>query len=172
MKLDYSVGIVSFCPDLTARMAQSLPVGVLLVGNLVNDEQSEGGLAAVYVPQLEVVPKLDPMTREVLMSVAELLQSHVSEVVSADPAVPPVEIVRSLHDKLRNSLFVSEISDERSIRLDGDFRASLETVLHGSFARALSTAGVSVAEPERYRKIPELQHIQRFERPSIQTAHC
>ena len=112
MKLTYSCAIVSFCPDLTARDAPSLPVGVLLVGEI-----SKHRLASVLVPSVRV-PRLDDITREVLMSVPDLLRLHVDEVLTEDITLPAAEVLRRLHEKLRNTLFVSEISDDKVVELD------------------------------------------------------
>jgi hypothetical protein len=178
MRLEYSCGIVSFCPDLRAREATSLPVGVLLVGNLVDSEGVvREGLAAVFVPPLDIGPVLDPMSKEVLMSVADLMRLHVDEVVEANPVASPVEIVSTLHDKLRNSLFVSDIRPERSHDLGLDFPLELLELLRATFADAVHNAGWpatdALSEPERpVPDIPQLHQIHRFDRPGERAARC
>jgi hypothetical protein len=155
-----------------------LPVGALLVGNLVDSEGAvTEGLAAVFVPHLDIGPVLDPMSREVLMSVADLMRLHVDEVVEANPVASPVEIVSTLHDKLRNSLFVSDIRPERSYELGLDFSRELIELLRATFADAVHdagwTAGERLAEPTRpIPDIPQLHQIHRFERPVDRVARC
>ena len=164
MRMQYSYGIVSFCPDLTSSSAESFPVGALLVGNLLD---SDDGVAAVLVPALANAEVLDPMTREVLMSVSDLLRLHVDEVISEDRAAAPKTIVTRLHDKLRNSLFVSEISAETTTSVEAG--ADVVALLEAAFLSAVDAdSRVDISAPTN--KLPDLNFIHRFTRPSGQAA--
>jgi hypothetical protein len=135
VKLTYSRAIVSFCPDLTSRDAGAVPVGVFLVGD-TNGE----GLASLLVPRLRGL-RVDEITREVLMSVPDLLRLHVEEVLSENVNLPAAEILRRLHEKLRNTLFVSDISEERMVELDEPLAASLQQLLADEYDAAVGRQG-------------------------------
>ena len=135
MKLTYSCAIVSFCPDLTSPAVPSLPVGVLLVGQV-----GEHGLASVLVPNL-IGPRLDDITREVLMSVPDLLRLHVDEVLAEDVSLPAAQILRRLHEKLRNTLFVSEILDEKSTEVDEPVQTRVTNLLLEEYKTAVERQG-------------------------------
>lgn len=135
MELTYSCAIVSLCPDLTSRSEPSWPVGVLLVGEL-----GDHGLASVLVPSLVGRP-MDDITREVLMSVPDLLRLHVDEVLAEDVTLPTAEILRGLHEKLRNTLFVSEILDEKTAQLGEPFEAAVASLLLDEYKAAAERGG-------------------------------
>jgi hypothetical protein len=143
-----------------------------LVGNLVDREgAAKEGLVAVFVPQLDIGPILDPMSREVLMSVADLMRLHVDEVVGTNPTASPVEIVSALHDKLRNSLFVSDIQPERSHEIGPDSSRELIELLERVFTAAVRDAGWAFDErprqPAPLSHIPRLHQVHRFDRPVV-----
>jgi hypothetical protein len=109
MKLRYRTAIIGFCPDLTNPNAASVPVASLLVGEA---ERERLGAAVVVLPSDKRLA-LDELSRMMLGDVPALLRRHLDEVMQALPFDAPLEkILYSLHNGLRNSLQVLEISEE------------------------------------------------------------
>jgi hypothetical protein len=105
------------------------------------------------------------------------MRLHVDEVVDANPIASPVEIVSALHDKLRNSLFVSDIQPERSYELGPDFSRELIELLQARFADAVHDAGWPIGKrPNEATRpvpdIPRLHQVHRFDRPVERAAPC
>ena len=144
MKLSYSHAIVSYCPDLTSRDAMHLPVGVLLIGEVNEDD----GMAAIHVPSIRS-PRPDDITNEVLRAVPQLIQLHVDQALSQDPSRKPLTILKSLHEKLRNSLYVSKIHGPNTLEYGETTEQILQQVMSSTlpdlYKEALDDAGWQLA---------------------------
>ncbi len=117
MKVTYHEAIISFCFDLTDPKARSIPVACLLVGESV--EGTRFAASAVVLPGSSL--DLDPLSREILADVPQLLKQHVGAVISDLPADAPLEqILRSLHHILRNSLHVAATRPACEIEVAAD----------------------------------------------------
>ncbi len=129
MQLDYQQAVVSFCYDLTDPSARSVPIGILVVGEL---KGSRTRLCIAGVASRTSFPAdLDPVTRDMLRAVPRLLKAHVSEAFGSMPPATPLEtILHRLYDGLRNSLHVAEIGTVRHMDLGAhdDEAAEVEAV--------------------------------------------
>jgi len=114
MKLTYRRAILSFCEDLTDPNARAWPVGVLLIGDLTSEDgkpnkldQSRWGAAVVLQPDFG-----NPFIAEHLSDALAIVKEHIDRAVHEKPDAPSDEILHALYTKLRNSLFVSSVSEQ------------------------------------------------------------
>ena len=114
MKLHYRKALVSFCQDLTNPESSSVPVGILLVA-----EGENGSLVATAAGIWAGILKLDPISREIITDLPQLIKRHLSEVRgSLGPNANIDSVLFGLHDTLRNSLHVSGISETEALEVE------------------------------------------------------
>ena len=109
MKLKYQRAILSFCEDLTDPNAISLPIGILLIGDL---GESRLGAAVVCQPTVE-----NQFVAEYLVDALAIVKEHIAEVTKDRPEAPIGDILHSLYTMLQNSLFVSSIGDQQEVEI-------------------------------------------------------
>ena len=115
-KLNYGSAIVSFCPDLTAPNGESIPLAGLLFGQVDDDGDDDVRLAAVAWLEIpDQIFKADPIAAKIMRDLPSVLKEHVDEawesiVAEEDAATAAESLLAELHNSLRNSLHVSEIS--------------------------------------------------------------
>jgi len=110
MKLNYEQAMVSYNPDLTDPQALSVPIAVLVVGQLHSAEGVSGWIAAIAgidAKQLGV----DPLSAAMLSDVPHLIRRHVDAAIeSAATDATPHSILSAFFESLKTSIHVSEFS--------------------------------------------------------------
>jgi hypothetical protein len=134
MKLKGEYAVISFCHDLTDPDAVSVPVALLLIA-----QKADRSLAAAVGRE---VADVDPITAEFLRDIPRLLKDQVQSIQQAR-TVP--DILRSLHNALRNSLHVSKISEceldvAADLPLESQFSRIIEAT-QNAFNDELEAAG-------------------------------
>lgn len=110
MKLTYSQATIGFCPDLTDPSAPPIPLAALVLA------RSEAGCIAGVGYRLCLDLDLDPIAGAVLEDVPAVLKEHMEETLDALPLDTSLkDTLHQLHTRLRNSLSVLEVADEREI---------------------------------------------------------
>lgn len=74
----------------------------------------------------------------------QILELHVDKALSQDPFTAPFMILRSLHEKLRNSLYVSQILGPESIE-GSTLERAMSSLLPDLYKKALGNAGWQLA---------------------------
>ena len=128
MRLQYQFAVLSFCPDLTDPKAKSEPVAVVGMGKLGPDNFWFCVIRSQPADHLAVED--DEWAKAILNDLPSLLQHQINE---ASRNVAPTSFFLWLHERFRNSLHVSTVSEQSSI----DF--SLEHP--GIFAELMASIG-------------------------------
>lgn len=120
MNLRYTYAVISFCPDLTRVSEPSWPVAVLLAGEA---DHVRVAVATGLQPSRLV---LDRITMEVLADIPHLLKRQMQQAIEKLGADADLEqLIRRIHDLLRNSLHVSRIVPIQTQRVDEVDEASI-----------------------------------------------
>lgn len=140
MKLGYQRALVSYCPDLTSPGAKSVPIAIMLVGEVAGERLA--GIAYFLPNSLRM--ELDPISREILEDVPTILRRHVDEAASAaaDRRAPLDTILRKLHHDLRNSLHVSEIGRVQEREINDENTGAVYSAIVIALTEALDELGV------------------------------
>ncbi len=113
MILSYQSAVVGLCDDLTNPNASTTPLAVIVIGQC-------GGSHIGAVAYRETAGlDWDPMTRDVLGDVPDLLQRHLDTAFKTNPRASLGAILRELYHSLRNSLHVVRIDEEQSVEVEG-----------------------------------------------------
>lgn len=148
MKLRYKHAVVSFCPDLTDPDGYSIPVGVLLIGR--SDELGVAAATALRSHALAKTGLLDPISAAIQDDLLGVLQEHVNEAIEAEHGrVDPGRVLATLQGALRNSLFVSRISEEQTEALPASDEAQSFAI--GAVVRVLTRSLETCAADLRAR---------------------
>lgn len=155
MQLDYQQAVVSFCDDLTDPSARSVPIGVLVVGEV------KGGLTNIYIAgvacRTSFPTAIDPLTRDMLKAVPRLLKAHVNESLAGTPPATPLEsVLLRLYDGLRNSLHVSKIGTVRHMDLGdvGGYEAAEIEAITWAVPRVINEALKSLGITTKLPRVP------------------
>ncbi|MCB9583746.1 MAG: hypothetical protein H6718_00010 [Polyangiaceae bacterium] len=125
----YRQAVISYCPNLRDPFAPSIPLCVLTVAE-------EGRrVHAVAVGSSVAAAPVDPLTKEILGDVPDFVSRHL--ISSADQQHGMNESLRALVESLRNSVHVSEVTEECPVPNEND---TLEVVLHRLSATKLRQA--------------------------------
>ena len=159
MKLGYQQATISFCMDLTAPDAPSLPIANLLVGE-VEGRQVAG--VAVIVPD-----QLDAISKAVLNDTHQLIRKYVDEAFQKrDPQTPLGDVLKRVYHSLRNTMHVSTISDPADIEIvSADFLGpTVIRLVQQGLNRSLADAGFRVehalATPSpRDQPLPAIRNV-------------
>lgn len=113
-KFSYRVATISYCPDLTAPDAVSVPVAALLVS------RSAEGKWTAFAMGLELATLgLDPLATALLGDLPALMRRNLDAAMKSidDPAATPQSVLRVFHETLRTSVHVSHISAECELQV-------------------------------------------------------
>lgn len=146
MKLDYQRATISFCMDLTAPEAPSMPIATLIIGKA--DGRHVAAVASI------VPDHLDPISRAVLAETHSLIRRYVDEAFAThDRSAPLGQVLERVYDSLRNTIHVSSISPPSDVELDdeGSLGSHVIKLAHRELLEALAAAGFLVdnAQPAR-----------------------
>ena len=114
--LKYGYAVVSFCPDLTNPDSDSIPLAGLLVGEVEDDPVA----AVAWFEISEAIFKNDPVAAAIMTDLPGVLRSHVDDAWTRliDKSEGADAILGEVHNALRNSLHVSEISPLTSVNVN------------------------------------------------------
>jgi hypothetical protein len=156
MKLRYRCAVVSYCPDMRSATARSLPVAILLVG------RASGG-TGVAVAAARHLRGLDPLSAAFMKNLVEMIKGHVNDAISrGEPGGLDMDtVLHSFEESLRNSLHVSEISEEESRTVELSQPSSspeLEQIVRAVMREAVDAAIAALMEaskePDRAARQP------------------
>lgn len=127
MDLTHYRAVLSFCPDLTDPAAVSIPMGVLLLA-----DSPKVRIAMVAVAESPLLREVvDPITREMLATVPQMLERQVRLALDGDGASASAdEILATLCHTLRNTLYVSRIYEAGTFQLPEDAKAASAKAFH------------------------------------------
>lgn len=116
MELRYQHAIISFCPRLTEPDGFSVPVAAVLVGGTTDGAAAVA--AAMVMPDAEKVAE-DPLTKAVVRDLLRILKGHIDDAGARTMRGDEwsAQLLRTLQHALRNTLFVSFISEETAVPL-------------------------------------------------------
>lgn len=148
MKLRFKYAIVSFCLDLTDPDAFSIPVATLVVGRAGNH-----GIAALASASDVLAKKFeaqDPFAARILSGLTTAMKDHVDSTFFEEHAVDMDAVLQKLQRSLRNSIFVSRISEEIHREIEDNETATAGEAVQEAMGAMLS-ALKSCAEELRCR---------------------
>lgn len=141
MNFTYQQAAIGICRDLTDPDAQSIPIAILLVGDL-----PAGGRVAVIVGTHPRGFMDDPLSRAVLSDIPNLLRRHVETAwddLRHAGSLPA--LFESLRDGLRNTLHVQRILPIQQVDLPGSTHLLVDTseitkIANDELRKAIGTA--------------------------------
>lgn len=169
-KMTYRGAILSFCEDLTDPDARSLPVGVLLIGDL---DGSRFGAAIVLQPKVDNI-----FVSEHLSDALAIVKEHITDVMKEKPEAAAEDVLHELYLRLRNSLFVSSIGDEQQVEVHAAmeelYDMSLVEVAAGELGKELqkAVAATRQAQPTSAARVTPRPVRSQSEVWSLQELAC
>lgn len=124
MQLIYELATVSYSPDLTDPQGSSLPIAVVVVGRSI-----DGGAKSIWIAAAAGIDAkqlgLDPLSTAMLADVPHMIRSHVDEEMKGiSPDDQPTTVLRALHESLKTSIHVSELSKLVELTVDSREQAA------------------------------------------------
>lgn len=116
MQLRYKYAVISYSPDLTDPDGYSFPVGVVLVGR--GDALGVAAAASIPAARLQLNPVATAVVNDLVRALKKQVDDAAAQAGSGDESRID-QIMRSLQQSMRNSLFVSSVSSEIEAKLDG-----------------------------------------------------
>ena len=114
VEVTFKQAVVSFCSDLTDPNGECTPIGVLLLARTDENEYYAAAAGA-----RAGVDSTDPVTTEFLSDFPEMLRRHLESAMESAGGSPSIDaILNRLHDSLRTSLSVTEITESHKTAIE------------------------------------------------------
>lgn len=114
MITSYQLATISYCHDLTAPDANSVPIAVLAVGKSTEEELWSAAIVGVDAKEMG----LDPLSSAMLADVPHMIRRHVDGAMrTLKPGATPEIVLRAFHESLKTSIHVSALSGRLEVEV-------------------------------------------------------